>query len=93
MKLELGEVVLTAGVDGWVGNSDDSGRFWAVTAALTAHKMGEWGDVDAHDAKVNDRALKAGGRIISERTIDDQRVWIITEADRSATTVLFPDEY
>jgi hypothetical protein len=58
------------------------------------HARGDWGDVDAHDKRANDAAVKQGTRIVSAYVLDDgTRVWIITEADRSSTTILLPEEY
>ena len=58
------------------------------------HGCGDWGEVDAEDAKANQDALLHGERLLSAyRTTSGVRIWIITEADRSATTVLLPEEY
>jgi hypothetical protein len=57
--------------------------------------MGDWGDVDTEEKAANDRAVKEGGRLVScyhlPRT--GKAIWIITDADRSVTTVLLPEEY
>lgn len=51
-------------------------------------------DVCKEDWKSNDKALKNGERLLSEYKLpDDRRIWIITEWDRSATTLLFPEDY
>jgi hypothetical protein len=61
---------------------------------LTRHAAGDWGDVDAHDWAANDRALLADERLLSAYVLPTgERLWIITEADRSASTLLLPDEY
>jgi hypothetical protein len=61
---------------------------------LHRHQCGDWGVVCASDAKANDRALVEGTRLLSAYLLpDDCRVWIITECDRSATTLLLPEEY
>lgn len=61
---------------------------------LTRHLAGDWGDLDAEDRALNDLAVKDGSRILSAYiTSRGTKVWIITEADRSATTILLPDEY
>ncbi len=65
-----------------------------VDAAIKRHLHGDWGDVCGPDKRVNDDALKNGGRLLSVyHTKDDVRFWIITEADYSATTVLLPSDY
>lgn len=60
---------------------------------LARHRQGDWGDVSDDDRKENDRALLAGTRLFSSYQIGDQAIWIITEADRSATTILLPSDY
>jgi len=61
---------------------------------LDRHVSGDWGDVDDHDHAVNDQAVKTEGRILSVYDMsNDQKVWIITEWDRSATTLLLPSNY
>jgi hypothetical protein len=61
---------------------------------IARHATGDWGDMDASDKALNDTAVKHGGRIFSAYQLtDDIRVWVITEADRSSTTVLLPSEY
>jgi hypothetical protein len=61
---------------------------------LARHAKGDWGDLDEEDKARNDSAVKEGSRILSAYTLGDGvRIWIITEADRSATTILLPDEY
>ena len=64
------------------------------TYFLDRHVMGDWGEIDPEDLGLNDQALVDGTRIFSVyRTLLGERIWIITEADRSATTVLLPEEY
>jgi hypothetical protein len=60
---------------------------------LIRHSSGAWGEIDAHDRRENDRSLKHGWRILSSYPIGAERIWIITEADRSVTTILLPEEY
>lgn len=84
------------------------GRLVATPAALTAlvvakvspwallarHAHADWGDLDEHDRAANDLALTAGTRLLSAYRLPDRTtVWVITEADRSATTLLLPDDY
>lgn len=65
-----------------------------IHALLQRHLAGDWGDVDAEDAKANERALKWGERILSSYKLPSgEKLWLLTEADRSATTVLTPGEY
>lgn len=70
---------------------------------LGRHMTGDWGDVCAEDAQANNEALQTGGRLFSvyalpvpdggSEALAPIKIWIITEADRSATTLLLPDEY
>jgi len=58
------------------------------------HQMGDWGDLDDEDRQENERSLKIGCRLLSAYHLrDGTKIWIITEADRSATTLLLPSEY
>ena len=69
----------------------DGGSVWL---AVGRHSRGEWGDVPAPDHAANERALVDGGRLFSAHQSDGGRVfWIITECDRSVTTVLLPEDY
>ena len=60
---------------------------------LNRHVRGDWGDVPSEDAKENEFAVTRRLRLLSSYTIAGERVWIITEADRSSTCLLFPSEY
>ena len=58
------------------------------------HREGDWGDISADDKEANEQALKDDSRILSAYNLrDGTRIYVITEADRSATTLLLPDEY
>ena len=91
---QLGRVVATIGADELPKP--------LLLDCLTRHVQGDWGCIDAEDRETNDDALRLGNRILSAYAIDPARpskgygentLWIITEADRSATTLLLPDEY
>ena len=61
--------------------------------ALFQHQSGQWGEVDESDWQANDEALQSGDRLLSAyRTADEVKFWVITEYDRSVTTILLPDE-
>jgi len=61
---------------------------------IRRHQSGDWGNVPPGDAEENMRSVENGWRILSSYPItDDQNLWIITEADRSVTTLLLPEEY
>lgn len=61
---------------------------------LKRHGSGDWGDLDEHDKRVNEEGLEHGYRIMSVyRLQTGVKVWLITEADRSVTTLLLPEDY
>ena len=60
---------------------------------LARHATGDWGELCAFDRRQNEIALREGYRIFSSYDASAERVWIITEADRSVTTILLPEEY
>lgn len=86
-KFELGRTVSTPGALETLHPED-------LFACLQRHARGDWGDCGEQDWQENELSLKEGFRIFSiYRDRNGTRFWIITEADRSATTVLLPDEY
>ena len=65
-----------------------------TTNFLARHAQGDWGDVNEGDRQANEDALKDGGRLFSVyRASDGRKFWIITEADRSVTTILLVEDY
>jgi hypothetical protein len=60
---------------------------------LARHATGDWGELCAYDRRQNEIALRDGYRVLSSYPVGRARVWIITEADRSVTTILLPEEY
>ena len=60
---------------------------------LERHRSGDWGDVPPEDARENEFSVRHGFRIVSSYRVAGERLWIITERDRSATTLLLPSEY
>jgi hypothetical protein len=62
-------------------------------ALLSRHQRGDWGNLDKEDKQANNVALTDGDRIFSAYQFDTVKFWVITEADRSATTILLPEEY
>jgi hypothetical protein len=85
-KFPLGKIVITA-------NAARRLDTVAVQDGLRRHAAGDWGDLDPPDRRSNDDALTQGGRLLSNYGRDGRRFWIITEADRSATTILLPEDY
>ena len=87
VKFPLGRVVATPGALAAMTTEE-------MTAAIRKHVSGDWGELDPHDIAENELSLREGYRLLSVyRTKAGERFYIITEADRSATTVLLPDEY
>lgn len=67
---------------------------WAPTHLLRRHVRGDWGEISEADRGANERALQEGARLLSVYTLPTAvKVWVITEADRSATTILLPHQY
>jgi len=91
-RFNSGRLLMTAGVNNQVAENEAFAKF--VTSSLTRHLKGDWGNLSAGDKKENELSLKEGFRLLSAYEADGlPKIWIITEADRSATTTLFPDEY
>ena len=87
VKVPLGRIVATPAALGTVSQPD-------IVAALRRHAVGDWGDVTPDDRAANDDALLSGDRILSVYcSATGTTFWVLTEADRSVTTVLLPDDY
>lgn len=92
-KFEVGQLVATAGV---IEKAHDEKFAYFIGDSFARYKNCDWGDTCAEDAATNDDALVHGDRILAVYKFPDDpevSIWIITEWDRSATTILFPDEY
>jgi hypothetical protein len=86
LRVPLGELVITANASVRLSTEE-------VLAAVRRHASGDWGDLCPEDAMANDEALHQGGRLLSAYGDGQYRFWIITEADRSVTTILLPEDY
>ena len=85
--ISLGQVVITKNASKILSDTD-------VNTALARHVSGDWGELCDCDKKANDDALKYGGRVLSVyMSTDNHKFWVLTEADRSYTTVLMPSDY
>ena len=84
----LGQLLATPGV---LAHCDRNGIL--ILPYVLRHQCGDWGEVGAEDWQANDTALRHGGRLLSTYTVASEKIWIISEADRSSTTALFPSEY
>ena len=95
IKFPIGTLAASQGVNIQMEGDPNFKRF--VFGCVDKHIRGQWGKVPREDAELNERALQGGARIMSVYAIpgrlEQSDLWIITEADRSVTTILFPNEY
>lgn len=86
-KFPLGRIVATPNALNSIPNEE-------ILRALCCHVQGDWGTLDKEDWNANERALLQGGRLFSAyQSSRNIKFWIITEHDRSVTTVLLPEDY
>jgi len=86
-KFRLGRIVSTANALKCLSNDD-------IFYAISRHQAGDWGDVRPEDRAANDQALVDGSRVFSVyHALNGLKFWMITEADRSVTTVMLPNDY
>ena len=88
MKFPLGKLVWTRYINDCIAENAPFAEF--VMESLKRHCAGDWGELDIADKKANDIALEKGGRLFSayiQRGKKESKVWNITEADRSVTTI------
>ena len=86
-KFPLGRIVATPGVLSALAPEE-------IQTALGRHLVGDWGELDQEDRRENELSLAKGFRLLSAYTSKvGIRFWIITEANRSVTTILLPEEY
>jgi len=92
-KFKLGRLVMTRGINDQVAEDIQFSKF--MLDSLRRHARGDWGDMCQEDKDENELALRQGNlRIFSAYEITGlPKIWIITEADHSATTILLPEEY
>ena len=88
-RFSLGQIVATPGALETLQQVErDPAEF------IARHVTGDWGDLEDEDKQENELSVEQGFRILSAYTLDDNtKIWIITEYDRSATTLLLPSEY
>jgi len=87
-RFELGRTYATSAVSAWAEKHGID-----LTRYLRRHHCGDWGDLDTEDKQANEDALEHDARIFSAYKVADRKIYVITEADRSMTTVLFASEY
>ncbi len=86
--LPLGRVVATPGA---LKALSDAGEH--PFSYLDRHATGDWGVLCSQDQRENERSLRHGWRVLSSYRVGNGTIWVITEADRSVTTILLPEEY
>ena len=97
MRFSSGTIVCTRRIKALTDANPMFGAF--VQECIGRHLSCDWGDITEDDREMNDESVrqeKEGGSpdaLMSSYNLGDENVWIITEGDRSVTTVLFPDEY
>lgn len=89
-RFAMGRPVITPAAQAALGAADIDG-----VLLLARHIHGDWGNLSVEDLAANELALLTGKRLLSSYNLPDGRskIWIITEADRSVTTILLPEEY
>ena len=88
-RFPLGQIVATPGA---LAALEEAGE--SPGTLLKRHVTGDWGEVDEHDRQENEFSVAHGFRLLSAYTVTNgTKLWIITEVDRSATTILLPSEY
>ena len=96
-KFPLGKLVATPGALKALGDGADLETmlkaYETIGKLVHRHWTGDWGELTDEDRYENECSLREGFRLLSAYTVDEVKVWVITEADRSVTTVLLPEEY
>ena len=90
-SVKKSQLVVTRAVHNRIEKDDKFAK--GVFSSLRRYYSGDWGDLCDEDRQMNDNALKDGERIVAVYNIGDDKIYIITEWDRSVTTILFPSEY
>ena len=85
----LGRLVATPGAIELIRSAGED----LLPTLLERHQSGDWGEVSPEDARENEFSIRHGFRIVFSYPVAGERLWVITERDRSATTLLLPSEY
>ena len=89
ISFPLGRLLITPGAQEELKSCGDLSPF----DLIFRHQKGDWGDICPEDIGANERALEEGNRLFSVYKVYETTFWVITESDRSATTILLPHEY
>jgi hypothetical protein len=84
----MGRCCITPGAKAEIDELD-----YLPATLLNRHHQGDWGDLEPEDIVANNRALIFGDRLFSAYILQGVKFWVITEADRSSTTIMLPSEY
>lgn len=90
-KVNLGQLVITRGVNEEMRRNENFTKF--VAESLVKYRNCDWGNTHPEDLELNDKAALNGWRIVAKYVHNDWNIFIITEWDRSVTTILFSEEY
>jgi hypothetical protein len=90
-RFEVGMTVLTPGIQALL--KFPSMPVVELSPFMNRHRAGDWGDMCQEDKDSNEHALDVGLRLMSAYELYGEKIWIITEMDRSVTTILLPEEY
>ena len=89
--MKLGKIVMTIGISEKIQKNKEFSK--KVAKSLYRYASNDWGELSEEDKKANDKALKINDRVLAAYETIEGKIWIITEWDRSYTTILFPEEY
>ena len=90
----LGRIMMTTNLQGKLQEANPEGWEEELQGFIARHASGDWGDLGEEDKRENELSVRQGFRIFSAYTSSSGiRVWVITEADRSCTTALLPEDY
>lgn len=92
MRFKFGQVVITKGVNAKISESIEFSQF--ILESIAKYRNCNWGNLCKEDCKMNDQAIENGDdKIFARYNNEEGDIYIITEWDRSVTTILFPSEY
>ncbi len=91
MLFQYGKLYFTRGINDRMAEDEWFAKF--ILDSFKKHLSGDWGELDKEDKQANFQSLKDGSRILSKYVYSKDEIYIITESDRSSTTILFCSEY
>ncbi len=91
LKFDLGKIYMTSGIDNEI--KKDNKYIKELINCISKYLTGNWGDLEDYDKKANENALKNNERLLGSYSTSKGKVYLITEWDRSSTTIMFANEY